>query len=376
MSLNGKDELIMNTTDVLIIMGDGDSMREDCRRALEKGGYRVDVAGDGRKGLDLIGTAHPRVAVIDLEIPGTTGTEALAEISRIDPTIVPIAVTGSGSVDSAVESMKLGAFDYMTKPFDPLRLLESVRRAAALSEKRKQSERPVSAHGGTAGDGPVADRQTIALRGLEILGQYYSLGLDKRDFLAELTSLETEAKLHAETLGQIGEKEKFLRDMLAQLNLVDEIIAKYDYDKSTVLQIMLEVQARLNWLPGHVLRWISRRLKVSLSHLYTIANFYEALSLEPVGTYRIEVCTGTACHVRGASGLNTSVSALLGLQPGQTDADMTFTLKNVHCLGCCALAPVMKINDQYYSNPSTRDLEKIFESLRREKKNYVAVENA
>jgi len=366
MSLNGKDELKMNTMDVLLLMGDGDSTREDCRRELEKGGYRTSVAGDARKGLALIAKERPRVAVIDLDIPGMKGMEALKEIAGIDPAIVPIVITGSGSVDSAVESMKNGASDYITRPFEPSALLESVRRAAALSESRKQS----------AGQAPAADRQTMALKGLELLGQYYSLGLDKRDFLGELTRLEAEAKLHAETVGNIGEKEKLLRDMLEQLNLVDEIIAKYDYDKSTVLQIMLEVQSRLNWLPGHVLRWISRRLKVSLSHLYTIANFYDTLSLEPVGTFKIEVCTGTACHVRGANGLNTSVSALLGLEPGQTDADMTFTLTNVHCLGCCALAPVMKINDQYYSNPSTRDLEKIFESLRREKKNYVAVENA
>jgi len=375
MSLNGKDELKMNTMDVLLLMGDGDSKREDCRRELEKGGYRVSVAGDGRKGLALIAKEHPRVAVIDLDIPGMKGMEALKEIAGIDPAIVPIVVTGSGSVDSAVESMKNGASDYITRPFDPSALLESVRRAAALSESRKQSAKPAAAPGGTSGEA-AADRQTMALKGLELLGQYYSLGLDKRDFLSELTRLEAEAKVHAETVGNIGEKEKLLRDMLEQLNLVDEIIAKYDYDKSTVLQIMLEVQTRLNWLPGHVLRWISRRLKVSLSHLYTIASFYDTLSLEPVGTYKIEVCTGTACHVRGANGLNTSVSALLHLEPGQTDADMTFTLTNVHCLGCCALAPVMKINDQYYSNPSTRDLEKIFESLRREKKNDVAVENA
>jgi NADH-quinone oxidoreductase subunit E len=290
---------------------------------------------------------------------------------------VTIVITGYGSIDSAVESMKVGAFDYLTKPFAPDQLLESVKKGIALSEERKSlAVQPAAPEVAEAVEGPVPDQQTVALKGLELLGQYYSLGLDKRDFLDEIAHLETEARFHAETLGRIKEREKTLREVLQNLRVVDEVIAQYDYKKSAVLQVMLEVQRRLNWLPRHALKWISRRLKVSLGRLYTIANFYEALSLEPMGRYLIEICTGTACHVRGADRLNATVSALLGIQPGETDPDVTFTLKNVHCLGCCALAPVMKIGQQYYSNPTMKELKGIFDSLRREKQDHATLEIA
>jgi len=376
MYLNKQGNPGAETADVVVI-DDELSICEGCYQTLEADGYQATTAHDGRRGLELIETMHPKVVVVDLKMPGITGMEVLAEVSKIDPTIVSIVITGYGSVDSAVESMKIGAFDYLTKPFGPERLLESVKRGMMLNEERRAAAQlPVAPEAGEAAEGPALDQQTVALRSLELLGQYYSLGLDKRDFLGELTHLEAEARFHAETLGRIREREKTLHDVLENLRVTDEVIALYGYEKSAVLQVMLEVQRRLNWLPRHVLKWISRRLKVSLGRLYTIANFYEALSLEPSGAHLIEICTGTACHVRGATRLNTTVSALLGIQPGQTDSDMIFTLKNVHCLGCCALAPVMKIGEQYYSKPTMKELEGIFDSLRREKQNHATVEVA
>ena len=364
------------TVDVLVI-DDEDSICEGCCQTLLEDGYRATTALDGRKGLELIETAHPKVVVVDLKMPGITGMEVLAEVSKIDPTIVTIVITGFGSVDSAVESMKVGAFDYLTKPFDPEQLLDSVKHGIVQSEKRRKSMIPDAAPlMEEAVVSPVPDQQTTALDGLELLGQYYSLGLDKRDFVDELSHLDAEARFYAETLGRIKERGKVLREVLENLRIVDEIIARHDYEKSAALQVMLEVQRRLNWLPRHVLKWISRRLKVSLGRIYTIANFYEALSLEPIGTYLVEICTGTACHVRGASRLNDTVSSLLGIQPGQTDSDLTFSLKNVRCLGCCALAPVMKIGPQYYSNPTMKELEGIFDSLRREKQDHATLEIA
>lgn len=362
--------------DVLVI-DDEDSICEGCWQTLEADGYSATTAPDGRKGLELIETMHPKVVVVDLKMPGITGMEVLAEVSKIDPTIVTIVITGFGSVDSAVESMKVGAFDYLTKPFDSEQLLDSVKQGMMQSEKRRGSIRPSTEQlmDETAMI-PAPDQQTATLDGLELLGQYYSLGLDKRDFVDELSLLDAEARFHAETLGRIREREKMLREVLQNLRMVDEIIAGHNYEKSAVLQVMLEVQRRLNWLPRHVIKWISRRLKVSLGRLYTIANFYEALNLEPSGTYTVEICTGTACHVRGASRLNDMVSSLLGIQPGHTDPDLTFSLKNVHCLGCCALAPVMKIGQQYYSNPTMKELEGIFDSLRREKQDHATLEIA
>ena len=346
------------TTDVVVI-DDEPSMCEGCRQTLEAEGYRAAIALDGPHGLALVEHGHPRVVIVDLKIPDMSGVEVLARISEIDPTIVSIVITGYPSIDSAVESMRTGAFDFLTKPFEPDQLLDSVRRGIKLSELREQARpRPPALERAEVREAPAFDRPDVLLKGLEVLGQYYSLGLGKRDLLEELRHLEAEAQYHAQTLGQIKEQEKAIRDVVRDLRVVDEIVAKHEYKKSALLQVMLDVQSRLHWLPRHALSWISRRLKVALSSLYTIATFYEALSLEPRGRHLVQVCTGTACHVRGALGLLTRVSLVLGINPGQTDSEQLFSLETVHCLGCCALGPVVAVDDAYYSNPSTREIER------------------
>lgn len=348
------------TTDVVVI-DDEQSMCEGCRQTLEADGFRAAVALDGSRGLALVERTHPKVVVVDLKMPGMTGVEVLAKISQIDPTIVSIVITGYASIDSAVESMKTGAFDFLAKPFEPDRLLDSVRRGIELNDLRKMARpAPAAPEPVEVPEAAVLDKPDVLLRGLEVLGQYYSLGLEKRDFLEELRYLEEEAKFHAESLGQIKKKEKDIHNIVRDLRMVDEIIAKHEYKKSALLQVLLEVQMRLKWLPQHTLRWVSRRLKVPLADLCTISTFYEALSLEPQGKHLVEICTGTACHVRGASTLLAKVSSILGVSPGETDPERRFTLKMVHCLGCCALGPVMVVNDEYYSNPSTKKIEEIF----------------
>jgi len=221
------------------------------------------------------------------------------------------------------------------------------------------------------------NKQDLLLEGLEVLGQYYSLGFKERQFFDELRYLESEAKYHAETLGQVREKEKVVLDIVHDLRLVDDIIRKYGYKKSALIQILLDIQTELNWLPRHCLKWVSTRLNIPHTNIYSIANFYEALSLEPRGAHLIQICTGTACHVRGSAGLVDRVSSILGIEPGQTDSERLFTLETVHCLGCCALGPVMVVDEEYYSNPSTKQIGEIVAAaqISHEKgKNYAQVE--
>ena len=87
--------------------------------------------------------------------------------------------------------------------------------------------------------------------------------------------------------------------------------------------------------------------------------FEKAIRLEPRGAHQVHVCMGTACHVRGAPQLLAKVSGILGIKPGQTDPQQRFTLEKVHCLGCCALGPVMAVDDEYYSDPTTQQIEEI-----------------
>lgn len=142
----------------------------------------------------------------------------------------------------------------------------------------------------------------------------------------------------------------------------DKIIDKYEGDKSALIQILLDIQQQKRWLPPQALLTVSQRLKVPLTWVYHAATFYKAFSLEPRGRHIATICLGTACHVRGAPILLERVSQHLAIKVNQTTKDERFTLVTVNCLGCCALGPVLAIDDNYYSNPSGSELDKIIKS--------------
>ncbi len=353
----------------VVVIDDEESLCEACRQTLDGEGFSTAVARDGARGLDLVKKLRPRVVLLDLKMPGMSGTEVLLEIPNIDPSISTIIMTGYGTIDVAVDSMKSGAFDFLTKPFEPDRVVEAVRRGLEQHQFLEKAALKDSA----LGQAPVTEkiskekgslnRQNVLLKGLEALGEYYELEPTERNFFHELSYMEAEAKYHAESLGQITKKEKAVREIVQDIRNVDEIIAEHEYQKSALLQILLDIQKQINWLPRHLLKWVSGRLNVPMAEILTIVNFYEAFSLEPRGKHIVQGCTGAACHVRGATDLITRVSSILGIAPGETDSKHLFTMKTVHCMGCCALAPVIKIDDKYYSNPDTPKLKKILTLL-------------
>ncbi|MBN2035615.1 MAG: NAD(P)H-dependent oxidoreductase subunit E [Chitinispirillaceae bacterium] len=347
----------------VIVIDDEESMCEACRQTLEEEGHTAVIANNGHDGIEIIKRCRPAVVLLDLKMPGMSGIEVLRQIKTFDPRIAIIIVTGYGSIESAVESMKYGAFDFLAKPVDPEMLLKTVSRGIQRSgvSGKQSGARGKAAGEAVAQKSDAAERQDILLRGLEALGDYCALGEDDRNFYGELKYLEAEARYHTESLGQIKQKEKVIRETVHQFHAADDIIKKHDYRKSALIQILLDVQGELRWLPRHVLNWIAARLNVPVARLYALANFYEVLHLDPIGEHVIQICDGTACHVKGSSELMERISALLGIKPGETDAEQRFTLKSVHCLGCCALAPVVKIDDTYYSNPSMDELKQLFD---------------
>ena len=347
----------------VVVIDDEESIREGCRQVLESEGYRALVANDGAQGIRLVEENRPKLVLLDLRMPNVGGIDVLERLPRIDPRIVPIVITGYGTVDSAVASMKLGAFDFIAKPFNMDQLLEVVTRGLARHAEAPRPSKPALKLVPPPREITEAD---VLLRGLEVLGQFYALGLGGDTLSSKLRALEEEARHHARSLGRIREEEKILTDLVSDLKMVDEIIEKHEFRKNALIQVLLEIQARKHWLPRHMNMWVSRRLNVPLARVYSIASFYEAFSLVPQGAHTVQVCTGTACHVRKSDGLLSMVSTVLGIEPGQTDADMQFTLKTVNCLGCCALAPVMKVDDRYYGNPSLGDLRAVFASTKTE----------
>jgi NADH-quinone oxidoreductase subunit E len=135
---------------------------------------------------------------------------------------------------------------------------------------------------------------------------------------------------------------------------IDRIIDKYQSDASSLIQILLEIQRENRWLPKEALEKISNKLGVPLNRIQNIVTFYKVFSLMPKGRHEIHVCTGTACHVRGAPRLLDSVQNLAGIRPGETDLDLKFSLETVNCVGCCALGPVMVMDGEYHGQMNSR----------------------
>jgi len=147
----------------------------------------------------------------------------------------------------------------------------------------------------------------------------------------------------------------------ALMSDIDEIIDGYGCKRSALIQILLDVQKKQRWLSKENLEHISVRLGATLPHVYQIATFYKAFSLTKRGRHLVTVCMGTACHVRGAPTLLDRISRKLCIQPGSTTRDDRFTLLTVNCMGCCALGPVLAIDETYHSNPSDADFDTILD---------------
>ena len=147
-----------------------------------------------------------------------------------------------------------------------------------------------------------------------------------------------------------------------EISRIDQIIDRYEGEEGILIQLLLDIQQELNWIPKEVAERISQRLNIPLTQIYRVASFYTAMSLTPRGRHLISVCMGTACHVRGSPRLLDRITDVLKIQPGETSTDMRFTLNTVNCLGCCAMGPVVVVDGVYHSKPSTTDLREILES--------------
>lgn len=142
---------------------------------------------------------------------------------------------------------------------------------------------------------------------------------------------------------------------------IDKIIDKYVNEDGILIQLLLDIQREFNWIPKEAVKRISERLDIPYSQIYRVASFYAALSLEPIGRHCIQVCSGTACHVRGGAKILERVEDALKIKAGNTTGDKKFTLYGVNCLGCCAQGPMMTVDDTYYGGVTVKDVEKILE---------------
>lgn len=127
----------------------------------------------------------------------------------------------------------------------------------------------------------------------------------------------------------------------------------------SLINVLEDIQAEFRYLPKEALILVSERMGVPLSQVYSVATFYNAFSLKPSGEHTICVCTGTACHVRGAVHVLQRLQTKLGIQPGETTRDRVFTLETGNCLGACALGPVVVLDGEYEGNMTTKKVDKL-----------------
>ena len=133
---------------------------------------------------------------------------------------------------------------------------------------------------------------------------------------------------------------------------IDGIIRQYGGRESAILAILQDIQAEEKYLPKETLEYVSQRMQIPLGQIFRIATFYNALSLKPRGRHKIDVCLGTACHVRGGERILNKLERDLGVTVGETTKDKRFTLEAVHCVGCCSLGPVAVVDGDVYGRLS------------------------
>lgn len=141
-----------------------------------------------------------------------------------------------------------------------------------------------------------------------------------------------------------------------QLNAVFE---KYKDVPGCLMPILQEAQAIYGYLPIEVQTMIAEALGISLAEVYGVATFYSQFNLMPKGKYRISVCLGTACYVKGSRAVLDEVEKQLGIKDGECTPDRKFSIDTCRCVGACGLAPVIMINDKVYGKVKPEDISKI-----------------
>ena len=148
-------------------------------------------------------------------------------------------------------------------------------------------------------------------------------------------------------------------------HLFPEILEKYETGlKGNLIQILQDVQRSEGFISPEAIDHISKHLRISRSEIFGVASFYSQFKFNPPGRHSIRICLGTACHVQGGDFILNALKAEIGIAPNETTEDGRFDLERVACLGCCALAPVVMVDDTIYSNMSViklKDTLKLYE---------------
>ena len=152
----------------------------------------------------------------------------------------------------------------------------------------------------------------------------------------------------------------------SDLSLLDGVLSTYGHDSGNLITVLQKAQDIYGYIPTDVIYYVAEKMGSTPAKVMGVATFYTQFRLKPVGKHLIMLCKGTACHVNGADGIEKAITEHLGIEDGGTTDDGMFSLKNVACLGCCSLSPVMMINGVAYGSLTPSKAVSILEELRKE----------
>ena len=138
-----------------------------------------------------------------------------------------------------------------------------------------------------------------------------------------------------------------------------EIFSHYHGDRQELIPILQETQGQFRYLPAEAMREIAQFLRMPESAITGVSTFYAQIKLTPLGRSIIRICRGTACHVRGATKVLSEMEKQLGINAGETTDDLEYTLETVACIGACALAPTMTIENETYGKMTTKKVAEV-----------------
>ena len=144
---------------------------------------------------------------------------------------------------------------------------------------------------------------------------------------------------------------------------LEKLFKEYLPVKDNLIQMLNEVQEHYGYVPMHVQKELSEFLNVPMAEIYGVVTFYSRFSLEPQGKYKISVCLGTACFVKGSQKIMDRLVDRLKIKEGETTKDGLFTIEQTRCVGACGLAPVFTVNGEVYGKASVQKLDQVLDEL-------------
>lgn len=152
---------------------------------------------------------------------------------------------------------------------------------------------------------------------------------------------------------RFNEKDEFIK----------ELFSTYRPEKDNLIQMLNEIQEHYGYVPMNIQEQLSDFLKIPMAEIYGVVTFYSRFSLEPQGKYKISVCLGTACFVKGSQKIMDRLTERLKIEPGQTTEDGLFTIDQTRCVGACGLAPVFTVNGEVYGKATVQKLDQVLDEL-------------